>query len=133
MEQFKPMALLTVVYLLVGGLLYVVEHHVATDFNSILVVSQLLGIAIGFWLFTAIEFLLTSNNRKVRPNSMIGMYVALKGARFLLAAIVLFVYGLLGGGAFLLFGINLIVFFLFTMAFTTAYYLKVEQKISNKA
>lgn len=133
MEQFKPMALLTVVYLLVGGVLFVVERQVAADFNSILVVSQLLGIAIGFWLFTAIEFLLTSKKRKVRPNSMIGMYVALKGLRFLLAAIVLFVYGLLGGGAFLLFGINLMVYFLFTMAFTTAYYLKVEQKISNKA
>lgn len=127
------MALLTVVYLLVGGILFVVERQVAADFNSSVVVSQLIGIAIGFWLFTAIEFLLTSKKRKVRPNSMIGMYVALKGFRFLLAAIVLFVYGLLGGGAFLLFGINLMVFFLFTMAFTTAYYLKVEQKISNKA
>ena len=133
MEQFKPMALLTVVYLLVGGILFVVERHVAADFNSSVVVSQLVGIAIGFWLFTAIEFMLTSKMRKARPNSIVGMYVALKGVRFLLAAVVLFVYGLLGGSAFLFFGVNLMVFFLFTMAFTTVYYLKVEQKISNQA
>lgn len=133
MKLLKPLIILSALYLLVGPALMLMERQFSPDSEVVVIAYQIIGIATGFWAFTFAELKMTALWREQKGNSLVGTYIAFKGARFLLTAMALFAYGFLGGASLLLFGINLIVFFLLTMVFTTLHHLKEEKKLKNKA
>lgn len=127
-KQLKQMAVLSLTYFLVGPLLFWIEHQTMAELNVQHAWVQIVSIATAFWFFTLLELYVTAQQRAQRPQSLTGVYVAFKGARFLLSVMALLAYGVLGGAFILVFSINLIAFYLITMLFTTACYVRDEKK-----
>lgn len=128
MKHLKPMAILSLIYLHAGPMLFLAEQKMADNLSMRSTLVQIVGIATAFWLFTLLEMTMTARVRAQRPQSLTGVYVGFKGARFLLSVIALLAYGVLGGEQILVFSINLIAFYLITMFYTTVCYMRDEKK-----
>lgn len=132
MKLLKPMSVLSLVYLFLGGLLLLIETKVVTGMDIFGCAVQILIIAIAFWIYTLAELYVIATTRDSRPKALPGMLIAFKGGRLLLSFLAIILYGVLGGEGIVVLSINLILFYMITMFYNSVLLLKEETKSKLK-
>lgn len=127
MKLLKQIFVLSLIFLLVGPLLLLVEMKVADGLGVFDCAIQILLIATAYWAFTLFELYVISHVRKNQPNALPGVFIGFKGGRLLLSFLAVVLYGVFEGENLIIFCINLLSFYLITMFYNSILLLKEEK------
>lgn len=132
MRLLKQLSVLFIIYLLLGGLLLLIEPKVLADLDMLSCAVQIFYIGIVFWVYTLIELYVIANVRKNQPKVLPGLLIGFKGGRLLLSFFAIILFGILEGNSVVVFSINLVLFYIVTMFYNSILLLREENKSELK-
>jgi hypothetical protein len=133
MKLLKQIFVLTLLFLVMGPLLLLVESKMVADLNMMGCAVQILLMATAYWAYTLLELYVISRVRQNQPNALPGVFIGFKGGRLLLSFLAIILYGILNGEGVVVFSVNLLLFYLVTMLYNSVLLLKDEKKTKLKA
>ena len=127
MKLLKPISTLALIYCCLGPLLLLIETHVA-QVSAAQQAFPITLLAVFFFTYSLLSMyffnkLLTKNSKSITH-----FYLISKTLRFLLSMILIVGYGIITREGLLTFAINLFVFYICTVSYTTVYCAKAEYK-----
>lgn len=117
--SIKQLFRLILVYTTLGVITGIVESNV-TQGDSSVIQHGIIGIAHGFMLFTFGELLLTEYIRQRHADYLLSIIIGAKSLRFLLTLFSIIVYGIIKGPEFVVFTINVCLFYIATLIYITS-------------
>lgn len=88
----------------------------------------IVGLCVFFFAFTAGELLLSRRLHRTGKNLLTTYYMAMKVVRMLLSILLFVAYYLAGGANIPAFGINLLILYTATMAYSTVCHVRMEKR-----
>ena len=125
--HLKTLLALTLTFLISAPLVFLLEVWLF-DFAPIVTARSIIGIYVLYYALTLGEILLVNHFRRTSPASVLGIYMASKGLRFLITVAIILLYGILKGPDFIAFTANVFICFIVTLVFTTICHMKEETK-----
>lgn len=125
--QLKTILALTLTFLISAPLVFLLEVWLF-DVTPIVTARSIIGIYVLYYALTLGEIFIVSHFRRTSPASIMGIYMASKGLRFLLTVAIILLYGFLKGPEFIAFTSNVFICFIVTLVFTTICHMKEETK-----
>lgn len=125
MRVLKSTGLFALVLCVACPLLFLAEHHYRGS-EAVQQAWPLMLTAMICFAVTALDFFLGERLRRTQSQALTGYYLLMKAVRMLVLILFFVAYALVSGENLLLFSLNLLVLFVITVAFSTAYYAKAE-------
>lgn len=116
----KNLLVLVVFYLALGFVLWGAALQLAVH-DMAVVTSGLVGIGTGFFVLTAGEMFLADYMRRRNPEFLVSALIGAKSVRLLLTLFAVAAYGFLGAPEFLPFALNIVVFYVAALIYTTVF------------
>lgn len=125
--MIKPITILALIYCCVGPLLLLVESNIsnATALQQALPITLL---AVFFFSYSLLSLYIFNHLIVHNRKSVTSFYLISKTLRFFLCIVGLVCYGIITREGLLTFAINLFVFYMVTVIYTTIYCAKTEYK-----
>lgn len=130
MKIIRPMGILALIYCCLGPILLLVE----SQFASVQPMRQAAAItflAIFFFSYSMLSLTVFTRLMNRKSKLMTSYYLADKMIRLIACILIIVVYGLLVKTDMLIFTLNLFVYFVTTVVYTSYYCIKEEHKTSN--
>ena len=127
MKLLKPLGILALIYCCLGPLLLLCETSIA----NVSPLQQALPITLLATFFFSYSYVILYVFNKLigkHSKSLTHFYLVSKTLRFFLCIVIIVVYGIVCREGLLTFAINLFVFYLVTVLYTTVYCIKLEYK-----
>lgn len=117
--SIKQLFRLILIYITLGIIAGIVESNV-TQGDMAVIQNGLVGIAHGFALFTFGELFLTEYIRRKHADYLLSMIIGAKSLRFLITLFTIVVYGIMKAPEFVIFTINICLFYIVTLVYITS-------------
>jgi len=135
MKLLKPILLLALIYALLGGALLWAERLMFGD-EGLQQAFPIACLAVFFFGLTLAELYISRQLRKSGDAAGLNRFLLLmKGIRLIMSALIFAIYAVAIKRGLVPFAVNVLVFYIATMLFTTIYYVREEKrkpKISNE-
>ena len=127
MKLIKPLSILALIYCCLGPLLLIVETKIANVPPTQHALSITL-LAIFFFSYSLLTLHIFNKLIAIKSKSVTHFYLISKTLRFFLCIVLIVIYGVITREGLLAFAINLFVFYMATVIYTTIYCAKEEYK-----
>ena len=127
MKLIKPLSILALIYCCLGPLLLIVETKVA-HISPTQQAFPITLLAIFFFAYSLLSLYIFNKLIDNHSKSVTHFYLISKTLRFFLCMVLIVIYGVITREGLLAFAINLFVFYMATVIYTTIYCAKAEYK-----
>lgn len=128
MKLIKPISMLALIYCCLGPLLLVIESHLLPNASAIQQALPITILAVFFFSYSLVSLYIFNKLIETRHKSVMHFYLISKTLRFFICIVLIVGYGIVSREGLLTFAINLFIFYLVTVIYTTVYCARAEYR-----